>query len=373
MSTGLIANDEKVSTWLMRQDSKERITGALGGFLEPDMFLAQIVIALGQPAAKGQDWGPRDCTPQSQFECAMKIAALALLPSLQQVALIPRKTGQNSAVLDVMVQWQGYKALMLRVPEVLDVTVGLVHIKDGYTFQNEVFTHSYDPFDVGREFRNTGDLKGGYARVDFRDGRPPKYHFAPASYIEKCRKCAQTQVVWNAWFEQQALKTVLRSLWGRRVINFDPATASRLKVADELDDRLLQNDPTRALPAPQSVDSFVTGVIDGVSHPQIAEQKPAKRTTKPKAEPKQEQQAETPEPTQEQAREAQGDVEGNAELTPLEELARHIEEFDDADRLADRKKVILGSENPFKLSAAEKGKAFPMFDNAIAALRQKGG
>lgn len=345
----IVPEGEKLSVWLARDIVRERIANSLGGIVDADAFTAQILIAVEQPELK-------ECSAQSKFEAVLKVSTLGLLPALNQVALIPRavmvgpkgnKKFSHMGV-HVMPQWQGFKALLLRIPEVLDITADLVHQNDTYQWDGVTFTHVYDPFDDRRRIKTLADLKGGYIRVDFRDKRTARYHFVTGDYMSQCRSCAESTAVWDKWPAQQALKTVYRSLWARRIINFDPLSEKRIQEVEDLDNDALGNAPIRIESRPQTAQEYADDVVeDSLPDPQS--------------------------PTQEPASEAPGDVDGNVELTPLEELARHIEEFDDVDRLEERKKVVLGSTNPFKLSAAEKGKAFPMFDNAIAALRQKGG
>lgn len=257
MSNGtltLATQDEGLSNWLTRDDIRDRIGGALCGLMSPESFIAQIIFALQDPKFAG-------CSNRSKCEAAMKLATLGLLPSLQHAALIPRKAG-NGMNIDVMPQWQGWKAIMLRVPEIRDIKADIVHSGDKYYFDEDGdFHHDYDPFDAKRIFNSTKDIKGGYCRIYFRDGRPVQYHFITAEYVEKCRGCAQTKNVWDKWFESMALKTVYRSLWSRRVINYDPVTEQRLAAASEADDQALQNIPTGPVAPPKRLSDLSNEII----------------------------------------------------------------------------------------------------------------
>lgn len=226
--------------------NRDRISAALGDLANADTFLAQIAIAISS------DPDLTACTIKSKMDAAHTCATLGLFPSLQHVALIPRKmfkgTEHERLEIDVMPQWQGYKALLERVPEVLEVMPVLVHTTDQFATAGDgpdmqVVEHKYNPFDANRSFENAKSLAGGYAVITYRDGRPKKYHFVTTAYIEKCRGCAETQAVWNKWYGPQARKTVLRSTWSARIINVDPLVSGRMTAVTKADDSILGNDP----------------------------------------------------------------------------------------------------------------------------------
>lgn len=273
MSTQLTpAQEEKVANWLIRTDIVDRFENALGGFMTGDMFAAQILSAFQDPEIA-------KCTIKSQCDAALQCAALGLLPTLDQVALVPRMLKGQGLCATVVPQWQGFKSLMERHPDVLEVNAYLVHaVADEYEMVNGRFHHKFDPFDPQRTFKSIADLKGGYMVVSYRDhSRPVKYHFATAAYIDQCRLCAETQMIWNKWFEQQALKTVYRSAWSRRVVNFDPVIMKRLQELADTDDSALGNDPSRVqtIPPPglpadstrQSRAMLLAGTVTGAAAP----------------------------------------------------------------------------------------------------------
>jgi hypothetical protein len=231
---------DKLSNWLAYPPARARIESALQPGLDVNYFLAQIEISFQHPDV-------RKCTPSSQFEAANKLALLGLLPSLKHAALIPRRAG-NGFEIDVMPQWQGYKALMERHPSVFEVNAYLVHKVDTYKFEDGKMEHAFDPFDPKRVFNKVDDLVGGYVVITFRDGRTPKYHFCNADYIAKCMKCAQTDNVWKKWFEQQARKTCYRSCFTSNVIPMDPLVQRQMGTIIEHEDVLLQNNPNFEAP-----------------------------------------------------------------------------------------------------------------------------
>jgi recombinational DNA repair protein RecT len=179
---------------------------------------------------------------------------LGLLPSLKQVALIPMNIKDKGLCCTVMPQWQGYQALMLRHPDVMSVKAVLVHISDRYTFDpvNESLLHEYDPLDDARKFATIKDIRGGYLVVRYKDGRPPLYHFVTADTIDKARTCAQAQNIWTKWFQEQALKTIYRNAYARRVVPIDHLVHSHLQDLVNADDVALGNDPNRVIVVEQS-------------------------------------------------------------------------------------------------------------------------
>jgi recombinational DNA repair protein RecT len=232
-----------IRVWLQSDDVTRGISDALSSYMKPDVFKSQMLISLSNPdCAK--------CTPKSQFEVVHQCAQWALLPSLDQVALIPRRN-RNTGNYDLtaMVQWQGYQAMMFRVPGVRDIRARLVHTSDTYEFDplTERLTHRYDPFDAEREFRTMKDLRGGYLVITFDDGRPEKWHYVSKQVFEKARKSAQTTDIWDAWFYEQCLKTVYRNAFARRVINYDPFVAQQVTAAIEQEDVVMGNDPSRVI------------------------------------------------------------------------------------------------------------------------------
>lgn len=317
MSTTVKTNQtpEKLTTWLAAPAIKERIGSALAGYMELEPFMSQMIISL-------QNETVADCTEQSKFEAVHQCAALGLLPSLSQVALIPREIKNKGKVCTVMPQWQGYQALMLRHPEVATVKAVLVHVRDSYSFDplSEQLIHEFDPFDAARTITKLDDIRGGYLRITYRDGRLPLYHFVTVDTIRKARDCAQSKNIWDKWFQEQALKTVYRNAYARRVVPVDHLVHSRLQNLVEADDLALENDPNRAVVLPVSVAP--------ITHkPSRAEQLQAKISNR---EQRTEQPREVPEQKPEEPQQAQPLTDHAInEATTVEQL----------DRLADQLKA----------------------------------
>jgi phage RecT family recombinase len=233
MSSVAVKQPTGLTAWLANDAAKERIADMVGDIMPPGQFISHMLTAF-------QDDKIQKCDDRSKFEAVHKCAALGLLPTLDQVRLIPY--GNKCTV---MPQWQGYKALMERHPAILEVSAHLVHVSDSFAFVDGYAKHEYDPFDAKRTIKGLPDIRGGYCVIQYRDGRPPKYHFTPVAHITKARACAKTTNIWDAWFEQMALKTCYRDCYARRAVPIDPLVQQRLASATAADDAVLCNDPRR--------------------------------------------------------------------------------------------------------------------------------
>jgi recombinational DNA repair protein RecT len=230
-----------ITKWMNNEDVRNRIAKTIGTNFDADFFVEQLLIAFQNPTLA-------NCTPDSMFKAAHTCAALGMLPTLQHVALIPRKN-KGGEECTVMPQWQGLQALMLRHPDIKWIQHSLVHPFDVFHWDGTsqtVTDHEYDPFDDTRVFRDTADVRGGYLKITFHDGRPPLFHAVSADTIKKARECAQSDILWSKWFEQQAIKTLYRNGFARRVVPIDPMlNQTRIQAAIEQEDAVLENDPSR--------------------------------------------------------------------------------------------------------------------------------
>ncbi len=225
-----------LAAWVSEDDTRRQIAAAVGDTLDADLFASHMLVALNDPKFS-------DCNNASKARAVLDCAALALLPTAGQVALIPYR-----GTLKAMPQWQGYKAVMERHPSVLEVQAFLVHKSDVFGVENGDVQHSFDPLDPQRTFEEIGDIRGGYCKIIYRDGRPPRYHFVTAAHIKKARGCAETQAIWKKWFEQMALKTLYRDCYARRAVPVDPLVAARMERITAADDVILGNDPRQSVP-----------------------------------------------------------------------------------------------------------------------------
>ncbi len=264
----------------------EKLGAALGGLMSAEQFLPHMLVSLNDEKFS-------ECTKESKRNVMMDCAANLVLPTLKQVALIARnakkkdaKTGKDYWVKEVtaMLQWQGYKAIMERHPAILEVQGFLVHKSDQFRMENGDVVHGIDPFDENRAFRSAKDIRGGYVKIVYKDGRKPKYHFVPAAHISKCQGCAQTQDVWNRWYEQMALKTLYRDCYARRAVPVDPMVAQGIEKFINNEDVVLGNDPRKIAYDPPKASIFET-TAKPTDEPEPQHEPPQEPTAAPEEQP----------------------------------------------------------------------------------------
>jgi recombinational DNA repair protein RecT len=239
-----------LAAWVQEDETRRQIAAAVGDTLDADQFASHMLVALNRSEFA-------HCTNASKAMAVLECAALGLLPTAGQVVLIPYKNQ-----LKAMPQWQGYKALMERHPAVLEIQAYLVHETDTFNVTDGVCHHAYDPLDPKRKFDGVKDIRGGYCKIIYRDGRPPRYHFTTAEQIKKAQGCAQTQNVWKKWFEQMALKTLYRDCYARRAVPVDPLVAARIDRITAADDVVLGNDPrSTAIPEGSRSERFMSRLL----------------------------------------------------------------------------------------------------------------
>jgi recombinational DNA repair protein RecT len=257
MSNVKISGD-KISQWMENPAVRLRLKNCLAGWMDTDEFLSQMEVAFQNPKIKG-------CTPASKFSVLFQCATLQLLPTFSQIALIP-KNGSN---LEIMAQWQGYKALMERHPDVSRVDAELVMEGEEYSLDASTgkFTHSFDPF-MGRDFE--GDLvglKGGYLRIIFADhNTPDKYHFVTKATICQARSCSRGRD-WSQWPKAMVWKTLFKDGFSRRAVPVDPLYNKSLDALDRVDNETMENDPSMVERNNPSSLSSMTGELDESANP----------------------------------------------------------------------------------------------------------
>lgn len=222
-----------VRGWLSNESVRKELAAAVGDMMDPDAWIAQIMIAM-------QDEKIKDCTDNSKFEAAHKVASMGLVHSANHFALVP-----YGNTVQVNVQWQGMKALMERHESVFEVTATLVHKSDKFERVGDEIHHDWDWFDPERKIETAADLRGGFLTVSYLDGRATRYYPVTVAYIEKCRGCAKAKTVWTAWYEQMATKTIFRWGYSRRVVPMDPLVADKLANVFAHEDEMLKNNPVR--------------------------------------------------------------------------------------------------------------------------------
>ena len=225
-----------ISMWLSDPTAQERIGRALQGVIAGPAFAEQCIIA-------SRDTNLARCSPEWLLSAFLTCAQIGLSPGRHGlVALIPR-----GGEVQVQIQWQGYKALMERIPGVRRVVAVLVHMRDEIEVQADgQIQHTFDPFDPDREFSGPEDLRGGYLRIEFENGST-SFHTVSRSKIERNRACAKSQNVWRKWYPEMVAKTIIRDAWNRRALPYDPATVPHIVAAEEHDRGFYGESPSQTV------------------------------------------------------------------------------------------------------------------------------
>ena len=255
MSTGLSASkpkaaptaEQQLSTWLRNEDTLSRINSVLGGVMDAEAYIASVLLSLNDPKLA-------KCTVLSKYDVAFKCSTMGFIPQLNHVAIVPRNNKKIIDGKDVWIteatmvpQWQGYKAVMERHPEILEVDAVLVFDHEHLSFDSVTgqVDHKYNPLDPKRVVDtkpSMENLLGGYCKISYRDkSRPPKFHFTTANHIRKSRARAETDSVWTQWTDQQCTKTLYRDCYARRAVPIDPIHAKQMQTILDHEDAELGN------------------------------------------------------------------------------------------------------------------------------------
>ena len=151
------------------------------------------------------------CTRDSILNAAIETAKLGLEigGTLAQCHLVPHST-KKGKLATLIIGYRGLIALMKRgnsdIRDIFPVLVreGDRYSRDEYTSR---ISHTFDEFDAEREDR---EIIGAYCRVVYKDGHTWD-HSMTRRALEKRRKVAKTQMIWNQWTEEMYMKTVIRT------------------------------------------------------------------------------------------------------------------------------------------------------------------
>ena len=254
MSTGLSANkpkpataEQQLSSWLRSEDTLARINSVLGGVMDAEAYIASVLLSLNDPKLA-------KCSVMSKYDVAFKCSTMGFIPQLNHVAIVPRNNkkivdGKETWVTEATMvpQWQGYKAVMERHPEILEVDAVIVFDHEDLSFNSSTgqVDHKYNPLDPRRVVDSKPSMEnilGGYVKISYRDrSRPPKFHFVTANHIRKSRARAETDKVWTEWTDPMVLKSLYRDTYARRAVPIDPIHAKQMESIIEQEDAELGN------------------------------------------------------------------------------------------------------------------------------------
>ena len=161
--------------------------------------------------------GLREAEPRSLYGAIVKLAQDGLMPDGREAALVifNKKSGQGWVKnVQPMPMIAGLLKMMRQSGEVAWVDAQVVHEKDGFQYRPGLDeTPIFEP----NWFGDRGAVIGVYAVAKLKSGETVPPEIMSMKDIEKIRKASRSpeRGPWADWFEEMALKSVLRRLLKR--------------------------------------------------------------------------------------------------------------------------------------------------------------
>lgn len=179
-----------------------------------------------------------NCKPQSIYNAVASVAMadLSLDPVLGLCHLIPR-----GGLCTLAIDYKGIIELLLRTGKVKNLYAGAVYEGDDFDFMEGIKGFVKHKRKLNRDAKS--ELIAVYSHAVLEDGSDHVF-ILDRGEIEKRRKKATSQAVWNEWLQEMAIKTAIRAHY-----KYLPKTQS-LNVAMEIIDSELgyDNKPKSSLP-----------------------------------------------------------------------------------------------------------------------------
>jgi recombination protein RecT len=159
----------------------------------------------------------REAEPRSLYGAIVKLAQDGLMPDGREAALVifNKKSGQGWVKnVQPMPMIAGLLKMMRQSGEVAWVDAQVVHEKDGFQYRPGLDeTPIFEP----NWFGDRGAVIGVYAVAKLKSGETVPPEIMSMKDIEKIRKASRSpeRGPWADWFEEMALKSVLRRLLKR--------------------------------------------------------------------------------------------------------------------------------------------------------------
>jgi recombination protein RecT len=146
-----------------------------------------------------------NCTPASIFTAVASVAMtnLTLNPVLGLCHLVPR--GQAATLV---VDYKGLLELLLRTGKIESISAGVVYEGDEFDYMEG--SEGYVKHKRSLKRQPKAVFLAAYCAATFANGKT-HVHILDAEQIDKRRKVASTDKVWEKWFDEMAIKTTIRS------------------------------------------------------------------------------------------------------------------------------------------------------------------
>ena len=213
--------EEQIKKGLIAQ--QKIVRSLLGDKKKSDKFLATAVKV-------ANDYSLRECHPQSIIDACINVAQLGLdlSPALSHAYLVPFKSKKDAKVANVqlIVSARGYTALLAR---------NGWNVKSYIVREDDHFTYKINGFEESIVFEKNLDSDNDTFKYAVALAKSPNgelfIEVMNKSQIEKHRKVSQNQNsdkptgVWAEWYDEMALKTVIKKLVKKLPIGEDVAQA----------------------------------------------------------------------------------------------------------------------------------------------------
>ena len=135
---------------------------------------------------------------------------------------IPRLNGKNKKY-DMTFQegYEGlkYKAVKYSLFEIVDFEADLLYANDEFKVIKDAYKGASYQLEIANPF-DRGKMIGGYAYIRFKDSRQNKLFTMSKAEIDAVKSKAQTDVFWKNYYNEMALKTVVRR--ASKLVLLDP-------------------------------------------------------------------------------------------------------------------------------------------------------
>ena len=135
---------------------------------------------------------------------------------------IPYKNGKNGKYdLSFQEGYEGlkYKAIKYSLFPIVDIECDLLYTNDKFRMIKDCYKGASYELEIPDPF-NRGAMKGGYAYIRFEDPRQNKLIVMTKAEIEKIRETSKSKNFWKDWYNEMALKTVMRK--ASKAVTLDP-------------------------------------------------------------------------------------------------------------------------------------------------------
>ena len=182
------------------------------------------------------------CTAESIYTAVATVAVseLTLNPALQLCSLVPRgkkqDNGQYVKEATLVVEYKGMIEILMRSGSVKNIRAACVFDCDDFDYSLGTGDNDFIKHKPTLNRNKEAKIIAAYSIATLADGQEVK-HLMDKNKIDKHKEVATTKMIWNAWEEEMAIKTVIRSHY-----KYLPKTEQATEVMRHFDEKEAQCD-----------------------------------------------------------------------------------------------------------------------------------